>query len=263
MNMAILTVWTLFVLIPQFVMEPSIQKHYLPCIHRNDTYSCHRNTTVSLLPANCSAPREATLATLCANDTATVITVPRSVKLTCNITLQEWYQCPADTPSFGNLVDLVTGRGGYSDTVLFLGHYSNLTRYNGVSYNRPVAILVCTGVVYTISFIMLIIRSVLTCMLNICVVIHACASRYTWMYACRLIQLGKKLYQRQATQTDFCSKVFGSWDFGVVSARTTALRKKSIRRDLLVCICHIIHNGHIFHFTHAGRTFALSLTVQL
>ena len=161
MNMAIFVVWTLFVSIPQFVLEPSLQKHYLPCIHRNDSYKCSRNTTVHLVQENCKSPvHGSTTATFCANQTSTVTTVPKSTKNSsaCPLVVGKWYQCPAYTPSFTSPVDLVTGRGGYNDTPLFLGHYSNLTEYNGIHYNRPVAILVCTAVVYGISFVMLIIR---------------------------------------------------------------------------------------------------------
>eukprot|EP00731_Ephydatia_muelleri_P025324 Em0017g407a len=210
MNVIIFGVWTLFVSIPQFVVEPSLGKEHLPCIKRNDSYKCSHSTTVLLLPGNCTISRGVTKATLCSNKSAAVITIPMGTKPTtiCNkssLEFEKWYQCPAYLPSFGSPVDLVTGRGGYNDTVLFLGHYSKLTVYNGISYNRPVAILVCTAVVFGISFIMLITR---------------------------LVQTGKKLSQRKATQTDFCNKVFGSWDFGIVNPSTTALRKKCIRRDI-------------------------------
>ena len=163
MNLAILVVWTLFVLIPQFVVEPSLSKGYLPCIKRNDSDKCSHSITVLLLPENCTTSRAVTKATLCSNKSAVVITIPRDTKPTtiCNkssLQFEEWYQCPADVPSFSSPVDLVTGRGGYNDTVLFLGRYSNLAEYNGISYNRPVAILVCTAVVFGISFVMLISR---------------------------------------------------------------------------------------------------------
>ena len=170
MNMAIFAVWTLFVLVPQFVLEPSIQKQYLPCVHRNDSYKCSHNTTVHLVLANCTSPlRGSTTATFCTDQTSTVTTVPKGTKNSSNCELEqgEWYQCPAYKPSYDNPVYWVTGRGGYNETALFLGHYSNLTQYNGISYNRPVAILVCTGVVYTISFIMLIIRYALSLLMHV------------------------------------------------------------------------------------------------
>ena len=166
MNVIIFGVWTLFVSIPQFVVEPSLGEEHLPCIKRNGSngsYKCSHNTIVLLLPGNCTISRGVTKATLCSNKSAAVTTIPKGTKPTtiCNkssLEFEEWYQCPADLPSFGSPVDLVTGRGGYNDTVLFLGHYSKLTEYNGISYNRPVAILVCTAVVFGISFIMLITR---------------------------------------------------------------------------------------------------------
>ena len=167
MNLAILVVWTLFVLIPQFVVEPTLHKQYFPCIHRNDSRMCSHNTTVHLVLGNCTTPpaRGLTVATFCTNQTTTILTVPKSTKnsSTCTLGPGEWYQCPAYKPSFTSPVDLVTGRGGYNDTALFLGHYVNFTEYNGISYNRPVAILLCTAVVFGISFIMLIIKYVIMC----------------------------------------------------------------------------------------------------
>eukprot|EP00731_Ephydatia_muelleri_P025327 Em0017g410a len=209
MNMAILSVWTLFVLIPQFVVEPSLHKQYFPCIHRNDSRNCTHNTTVHLVIGNCTTPpaRGLTVATLCSDPMVKVMTTPTAAKnsSTCLLGPEEWYQCPARKPSFSSLIDLITGRGGYNDTVLFLGHYSSLNEYNGIPYNRPVAILVCTAVVYCISFIMLIIR---------------------------LVQTGRQVYVRKASKTNFCGIVFGSWDFGVINTRAIVLHKKCIQRDL-------------------------------
>eukprot|EP00731_Ephydatia_muelleri_P025277 Em0017g360a len=209
MNLVILVVWTLFVLIPQFVVEPSLRKQYFPCIHRNDSRNCTRNTTVYLVIGNCTTPppHGLTVATLCSNPVTKVLTAPRAAKntSTCPLGPGEWYQCPAYKPSFISPVDLVTGRGGYNDTALFLGHYVNFTVYNGISYNRPVAILVSTAVVFGVSIIMLMIKLVQSCMV-VCL--------------------------NKSTETYFCNRVFGSWDFNVVDAHTVKLRKTCIRKIL-------------------------------
>ena len=194
MNLVILVVWTLFVLIPQFVVEPSLRKQYFPCIHRNDSRNCTRNTTVHLVIGNCTTPppHSLTVATLCSDPTTKVLTAPRAAKntSTCPLGPGEWYQCPAYKPSFISPVDLVTGRGGYNDTALFLGHYVNFTEYNGISYNRPVAILVSTAVVFGVSVIMLMIKYIVPFSIILCdvcgVYMCVCASVYVFvcMYVC-------------------------------------------------------------------------------
>ena len=173
MNMAIFVVWTLFVSIPQFVLErPSIVQATNSCIYRNATgytYNCPRRSTAVYL-INCTV-ENSTVATLCTNSSVAATVVPKykdvytSSHNYCNISsafLQEWSLCSNSTRTTGTpgFLDLVTGRGALTNTWLFLGHYSNLTEYNGISYNRPVAILVCTAVVYGISFVMIIIRYV-------------------------------------------------------------------------------------------------------
>ena len=169
MNMAIFGVWTLFVSIPQFVVEPYLANQsaaVLSCVHTlNSSYLCSHNqqpVAVHLaLPSCKSPPHNAAVVPYCTgNQSVKVTTLPLGVKnsSTCPYGSVEYYFCPAYTPSFSSPVDLVTGRGGFNDTILFLGHYVNFTVFNGIHYNRPVAILVCTAVVYGISFVMLIIR---------------------------------------------------------------------------------------------------------
>ena len=171
MNMAIFAVWTLFVLIPQFAVEPFLQAQrdaVLPCVHRNDSYTCPRqssNSTVFIALPSCKSPplRGSAMATYCeGNQSVRVTTVTRNSS-SCPHGPDEYYVCPAYTPRFSNIIDLVTGRKGYNDTWLFLGHYVNFTEFDGISYNRPVAMLVCTAAVYLISFLMLIIRYLRGC----------------------------------------------------------------------------------------------------
>ena len=168
MNLAILAVWTLFVLIPQFVVERPTQA-VPPCIYSNATkygYVCPRKGSTSVYRINCTAPNS-TNATVCTNGLIqlTVVQKPLSHNHSyCNVNstfLEVWSLCPGSVPTSISFLDLVTGRGGLRDTWLFLGHYSNRTVYNGISYNRPVAYLVCTAVVYVISFIMLVIKYVI------------------------------------------------------------------------------------------------------
>ena len=170
MNMAIFAVWTLFVLVPQFVLERPVKKTN-SCVFSNASgyaYRCPRRSSAAYL-TNCASPN-VTNTTLCTNESISVMVAPKRPVCSSDggggggsggsaylLGVGEvWSLCPSPQPV--QFIDLVTGRGALSDTWLFLGHYSNLTRYYGISYNRPVAILICSGVVYTISFIMLIIR---------------------------------------------------------------------------------------------------------
>ena len=184
MNMAIFGVWTLFVSIPQFVVEPYLaaQKAALrPCIYLNNSnYTCSTNINKTIayayiiLPSCKTLPRNAattTEAKYCPSNGNQSITLKvftssstkggiQSNSSACPYGPTKYNFCSLPSMPY-DFISLVTGQGGYSDTWLFLGHYSNLTEYNGNSYNRPVAYLVCTAVVYGISFVMLIIRYLL------------------------------------------------------------------------------------------------------
>ena len=169
MNLTILVVWMLFVLIPQFVVEPSlaVEKAYLlnPCISPNISYQCPgkpKNSTIMVYRAmkNCTARTKGfTEARSCVrnqSDMTLVTTVPLNVNnKSCPHYPSPYRFCTIQQPSY-DLISLVTGRDGYNDTWLFLGHYVNMT----VPYNRPVAYLVCTAVVYGISFFMLVVKYV-------------------------------------------------------------------------------------------------------
>ena len=176
MNLAILVVWTLFVLIPQFVVEPYLRTQgqpTVPCVYSHGSYECpsayDTNVHLLALPSCKSLPPTAVMATFCVGDhSSRVIALLNGTENStgCPYTSTEYYLCSPYQPVF-DLISLVTGRGGYNDTWLFLGHYVNFSEYRGTlhsfgvattSYNRPVAYLVCTAVVYGISFIMLVIR---------------------------------------------------------------------------------------------------------
>ena len=180
MNMAIFVVWTLFVSIPQFVVEPylaaqraEVEAMY-PCIYLDDSnYTCSTNKTIQyayiILPSCKTPPRNATASKYCPsngnqlNVTMKVFTNSstkggiQSNSSACPYGPTKYNFCPPPSLPY-DVISLVTGRGIYNDTWLFLGHYVNFTEYNGISYNRPVAYLVCTAVVYGISFVMLIVR---------------------------------------------------------------------------------------------------------
>ena len=182
MNLAIFLVWTLFVYIPQFVVEPYLTARKateFPCIYPrslNITTYCRtpgysNNHAVHLVLSGCqnlsqSIKRtDVVSATYCAgfgNQSARVTTLKYNITAkvantsTCRYGPAVYNICLLN-PSY-DPISLVTGQGGYRDTWLFLGHYVNFTHFNGISYNRPVAYLVCTALVYGISFIMLIIK---------------------------------------------------------------------------------------------------------
>ena len=189
MNLAISVVWTLFVLIPQFVVEPYLRTQRrltAPCVYTNGSYDCPYvyNTDVYFLAfPNCkSQPSAAVMAEFCAEDNSPIVTAllnGTKNSTGCPYSSIEYYLCSPYQPDF-DLISLITGRGGYSDTWLFLGHYVNFTEYKGISYNRPVATLICTAMVFGISFIMLVVRYFMLryCGSCVCVCIALLTSTY-------------------------------------------------------------------------------------
>lgn len=55
------------------------------------------------------------------------------------------------------IIDFVLGQGIFNDTILFYGRYSNTTVV-GNAYDLPLAYLLATGIVYTISVILLVYK---------------------------------------------------------------------------------------------------------
>eukprot|EP00731_Ephydatia_muelleri_P025328 Em0017g411a len=216
MNMAILSVWTLFVLIPQFVVEHPTET--VPaCIYSNAsnyTYVCPRRGSTYVYRINCTAPNS-TNTTLCTNRSIQATIVPKTARNIVNHTycdvnstfLDVWSLCPSSVTPSVQFLDLVTGRGGLSDTWLFLGHYSNRTEYSGIPYNIPVAYLVCTALVYGISFIMLIIRT---------------GKAYT---------LSNVKYS-PIIKANFCNKLFSAWDYKITNSQSVKLRKAFIKIEI-------------------------------
>ena len=55
------------------------------------------------------------------------------------------------------ILDFVLGQGLFNDTVLFYGRYGNTTVV-GDTYSLPLAFLFMTGVIYTISVVLLVFK---------------------------------------------------------------------------------------------------------
>lgn len=76
-----------------------------------------------------------------------------------NVTIQQVRICSNDIapliPWYQYVIDFVLGQGVFNETVLFYGRYSNATIGN---YNLPVTYLFMTGVVYTVSVVLLVYK---------------------------------------------------------------------------------------------------------
>ena len=237
MNMAILSVWTLFVLIPQFVVEHPTET--VPaCIYSNAsnyTYVCPRRGSTYVYRINCTAPNS-TNATLCTNRSIQATIVPKPARNIVNHTycdvnstfLDVWSLCPSSVTPSVQFLDLVTGRGGLSDTWLFLGHYSNRTEYSGIPYNIPVVYLVCTALVYGISFIMLIIRYVFGLPQLTSVLFMYFLARTGKAYTLSNVKYSPII------KANFCNKVFSAWDYKITNSQSVKLRKAFIKIEIQV-----------------------------
>ncbi|KAL5479591.1 hypothetical protein EMCRGX_G023134 [Ephydatia muelleri] len=180
MNLTILVVWMLFVLIPQFVLEPYLRTQRqptVPCIYTNDSYECPSAYDTNLhflaLPSCKSPPSDAVTATFCAADhSSRVVALPNGTENStgCPYSSTEYYLCPAYQPV-------------------------------------PVAYLMCTAVVYCISFIMLI------------------------------ISLGRAYVDSTVKfspfiKANFCHAIFSAWDYKISNARAVKVKKAFIRTEL-------------------------------
>ncbi len=76
-----------------------------------------------------------------------------------NVTIQQVRICSNDIapiiPWYQYIIDFALGQGVFNETVLFYGRYSNATIGN---YNLPVMYLFMTGVVYTVSIVLLVYK---------------------------------------------------------------------------------------------------------
>ena len=179
-NLAVFTIWISVVCIPQFIWETTeganTKPNYrLACAYRSSAQSnCsdgYPTTHVYSLDASSSSSN---CSELYSNDSfpirtctfedhvaesSTLITV-WSV-LNCSA-VTTWNVCSTDIhpylPWYQYLVDFITGRGVFNQTVLFLGRYTNATVIGNRNFNMPLVTLVTAGVVYAISFVVLVYK---------------------------------------------------------------------------------------------------------
>eukprot|EP00731_Ephydatia_muelleri_P025330 Em0017g413a len=154
------------------------------------------------------------------SDMTLVPTVPLGVNnKSCPHYPSPYRFCTIQQPSY-DLISLVTGRDGYNDTWLFLGHYVNMT----VPYNRPVAYLVCTAVVYGISFFMLVISLVVLTAYRMTPIGHMTLHREAYV--------NNTVKFSSLVKANFCNKVFAAWDYKLRNSRAVKLKKAFIKIDL-------------------------------
>ena len=176
-NVAIFALWFGFVCIPQFIWETSpgvnIQPNYqLACIFNSSApYDCSNGPSSTLLYTalnkSCTpySNHSFSIATCTINNNVAVresgVIATVWPSLYCS-NMVPWKVCNTSiapyVPWYQYAVDFITGHGTFNQTVLFLGRYTNATTIRSKSYNMPLVTLVMTGVVYAISFVLLVYK---------------------------------------------------------------------------------------------------------
>ena len=173
-NVAIFALWFGFVCIPQFIWETSpgvnIQPNYqLACVFNSSApYNCSNGSPSVLyrVGSNCSLVNRTVLINMCSvhNDIADGESCGSAVNFSdqwSNCSKEAVHVCKDVTPCtvwYDYIVGFITGQGTFNQTVLFLGRYTNATTIRNKSYNMPLVTLVMTGVVYAISFVLLVYK---------------------------------------------------------------------------------------------------------
>ena len=173
-NMAIFTFWFGFVCIPQFIWETSpgvtIKPHYQSsCVFNSSAaYNCSNgpHSVVYRVEKDCTLVNDTAPVSMCSihggvADEEGCTSAVNVTDLRTNCSYEALYVCKdvlPCTPWYQYIVGFITGQGTFNETVLFLGHYTNTTTIRSRSYHMPLVILVMTGVVYVISFVLLVYK---------------------------------------------------------------------------------------------------------
>lgn len=76
-----------------------------------------------------------------------------------NVPIRRYRLCPSGIDPnlvwYQYIIDFILGQGRFNDTVLFYGRYGNTTVV-GNRYSLPLAYLFLTGIIYTISVVLLV-----------------------------------------------------------------------------------------------------------
>ena len=180
-NVAIFTLWFGFVCIPQFIWETSpgviIKPNYqTTCVFNSSaSYNCSNgypsihvySVGRSQQQNNCTPLKNASYSVrTCIIDKSVAIRESSDIVTVWPMqfcgNMQTWAVCNTSiapyVPWYQYAIDFITGQGTFNETVLFLGHYTNATTIRNRSYHLPLVTLVMTGVVYAISFVLLLYK---------------------------------------------------------------------------------------------------------
>lgn len=193
MNLVIFAFWVGFVVVPQIVWERNIdpfrfEDSQLACVFdAAENYTCAGgpNTTdlVYLIPSTCEASaldppfrvrrcgvnssgiayRETSASPVTVSFSAPVNCTDENGSGVVQMEVQELTLCSGQIapffPWYQYITDFVLGQGLFNKTLLFHGWYSNDTLSAvGRGYELPVAFLVMTGFVYTVSVVLLVYK---------------------------------------------------------------------------------------------------------
>ena len=175
-NVAIFTLWFGFVCIPQFIWETSpgviIKPNYqTTCVFNSSaSYNCSNGSpgVVYKVDSNCTLVNVNNTVQISkcnihggVADEEQCATGINVTWLRTNCSAEVWHVCKDVAPCtqwYDYIIGFITGQGIFNETVLFLGHYTNATTIRNRSYHLPLVTLVMTGVVYAISFVLLVYK---------------------------------------------------------------------------------------------------------
>lgn len=106
-----------------------------------------------------------------------------------------------------HIIDLLSGTGFLEHTYLFYGYYNvESVNFSGVSYNLPLAYVLCTITYLLLSLIWIVKRS---------------AAGFK-----------RKLIQDEDRFQSFCNKIFAGWDFCITNENAARLKHSSLLYEL-------------------------------
>ncbi|KAL5473026.1 hypothetical protein EMCRGX_G027466 [Ephydatia muelleri] len=225
-NVGIFTLWFGFVCIPQFIWETTpavtIKPNYqTTCVFNSSaSYNCSNGRPLiqvySNQQDNCIPPKNQSYSVricridkrIAIGESSDIVTVwPTQY---CG-KMQAWAACNTSIapyiPWYQYAIDFITGHGTFNETVLFLGHYTNATTIRNRSYRLPLVTLVMTGVVYAISFLLLV---------------HKMGEAYNESYT----EFGS------SKKVNYCNKLFSLWDYNITDPKVVKIKKANNRTDL-------------------------------
>eukprot|EP00731_Ephydatia_muelleri_P029443 Em0020g1087a len=224
-NVGIFTLWFGFVCIPQFIWETTpavtIKPNYqTTCVFNSSaSYNCSNGfpTVLYRVGTNCTLvnANNTVLISMCSvhggvADGEQCSSGINVTGLKTNCSAEALHVCKDVVPCtqwYDYIVGFITGQGIFNETVLFLGHYTNATTIRNRSYRLPLVTLVMTGVVYAISFVLLV---------------HKMGEAYNESY----IEFGAN------RKINFCNKVFSAWDYNITDETAAVLKRAHIKTDL-------------------------------